>query len=297
MQTDKAIYDSSIYTNVQGLKSLQHEYKSNKEGVQKEVSQQFESLLVQILMKSMRDANKALGGGLLSTDQADFYGDLLDKQLSLVMSKSGVGVSKTLETWIDKTAPEFVAQKAVKEVTGLKQASPALKAVSDTGSKFATASDFVKNLWGSATQAAKLIGVDPKLLLAQAALETAWGKKIVPLGGGKSSHNLFNIKAGENWVKDTANFQTIEEKEGVLVKENAQFRAYDSFQDSFHDYAQFLQHNSRYSEALKNAPDPQKFISSLQKANYATDHQYSDKIMAIYNSKKFNDLFEQNKLV
>lgn len=310
MQTNKALYDSGVYTNVQGLESLRHEYSKDASGVKKEVSQQFESLLVQALLKSMRQANKACSSGLLNNDQSEFYGDLLDKQLSLVISKSGIGLAKTIETYMDRVSPDgMVPEQGLNQFahdspglmtssTGAKMTPEPVKITQPPSvSGFDTAADFVKNLWGSAKEAAKLIGVDPKILLAQAALETSWGKKIVPQGDGKSTNNLFNIKAGNKWEKDSAAFNTIEERDGVLVKEKAHFRAYDSFKASFVDYTRFLQENSRYGEALKNAPNPEKFIHSLQKANYATDQRYSEKIMEIYDSKKFNRLIEENNLI
>jgi len=306
MQTNKAILDSSVYTNIQGLESLRHEYKKNEQGVKKEVSEQFESLLVQAMLKSMRQANKACGSGLLSSDESEFYGDLLDKQLSMVISKSGIGLSKTIQDYMDRVAPGKDAAAVednpllhrVASVAPAKKAAAMHEPVASNNAQavagFDSAADFVKGLWTSAKEAAKLIGVDPKILLAQAALETSWGKKIVPQGDGKSTNNLFNIKAGSSWDKGSANFNTIEEQDGVLVKENARFRAYDSFHASFVDYTRFLQQNSRYSEALKNAPDAGKFIQSLQNASYATDQRYSEKVMEIYDSKKFNQLIEEN---
>lgn len=315
MLTNKVLYDSGIYTNLQGVSSLHHEYKTNASGVKKEVAQQFESLLVQMLLKSMRDTNKEFSSGLMDSQQSAFYDDLYDKQLSLAISKSGLGIAKTIEDYLDRTETRNEAasvngvQKtavpvgrelpAAAAINANPQVMPAKLAVgaAESESAFNTAADFVKNLWGSAKTAAKILGVDPKILLAQAALETNWGKKIISQTDGTSTNNLFNIKADSKWLKEAANFSTIEEKDGVLVKEKARFRAYDSYHESFVDYTHFLQHNSRYSEALQNAPDAEKFVTSLQNASYATDKLYSEKIMDIYSSKKFNNLFEQYNLI
>lgn len=314
MQTNKVLYDTSTYTNVQGLESLHHEYKINASGVKKEVAQQFESLMVQMLLKSMRDTNKEFASGLMDSDQSAFYADLYDKQLSMVLSKSGFGIAKNIEHYLDKASPEqvvtplkpmmasqiapsFPSTSVSKPVVVEEKPLLATSDVTPSSSYFNTAADFVKGLWHSAKAAASIIGVDPKLLLAQAALETNWGKNIIAHPNGKSTNNLFNIKADSHWKEAAASFNSIEEKEGVLVKEPSKFRAYESFQASFVDYTHFLQHNSRYSEALKNAPDAQKFVSSLQAANYATDSTYSEKIMSIYSSKSFNNLFDDANLI
>jgi flagellar protein FlgJ len=219
-------------------------------------------------------------------------------------------LAKSIENYLNRGTVDAVGQKhpvnhalsapinRAPTATPVEAMSTAIKTnLTEQPSAFESAADFVKSLWGSAKVAAKIIGADPKLLLAQAALETNWGKNIIPLEDGKSSKNLFNIKTGDKWENDSAVFHTIEEKDGVLVKEKSRFRAYDSYQASFIDYTNFLQKNTRYSDALKNATDPSKFIRSLQNAQYATDSRYSEKVMDIYASRKFNNLFEENNLI
>lgn len=295
MLTNKVLYDSAIYTNLQGLESLHHESKTNTAAVKKEVSEQFESLLIQMLLKSMRDTNKEFASGLMENEQSGFYNDLYDKQLSLVLSKSGLGIAKNIENYIDKnTASQVSIQREHKGYMPSLPTVPLSKtATKETSISFDSAADFVKNLWESAKVAATTLGADPKLLLAQAALETNWGKSIISQADGKSTNNLFNIKADAKWLDEVGTLNTVEEKDGILVKEQSKFRAYDSFQTSFMDYTHFLQNNSRYSEALSNAEDPEKFMLSLQKASYATDQHYSEKVMGIYASPKFNHLFEE----
>ena len=121
-------------------------------------------------------------------------------------------------------------------------------------------------------------------MLAQAALETGWGKHMVRDGNGDNSFNLFNIKAGRSWDGDAKAANTLEFKDGVMVKEVAKFRSYDSYEDSFKDYVSFLKGSSRYQEAINAAADPGKYLNLLQKAGYATDPRYADKISSIYNS-------------
>ena len=339
MFDNKTAYDAAnIYTNFQGLESLRYDYKAHPDVVKKEVSEQFESLLVQILLKSMRDANKGFESDLIHSDQSAFYEDMFDKQLTLVLSKSGMGLAKTIQDFIDRAqtnndatavpSPDSVSEEKKQLLLGqpvrddkqadmdlnqpskLKQETTnALLPVSLSGKSglfqpdggdavipFENMTDFIKTLWSSAKEAAHLIGVDPKLLLAQAALETNWGKNIIPQEGGGSTHNLFNIKADSSWRNKSASFTTVEQRDSVLVKESSKFRSYNSFSDSFIDYAAFLKQNNRYTDALKNASDPTKFVQSLQDANYATDTLYSEKIMDIFSSSKFNRVFEHFNL-
>ncbi|AJG12224.1 flagellar assembly peptidoglycan hydrolase FlgJ [Pseudomonas plecoglossicida] len=146
---------------------------------------------------------------------------------------------------------------------------------------FADSDEFVATMLPMAEQAAKRIGIDPRYLVAQAALETGWGKAVMRNSDGSSSHNLFGIKATGNWQGEQARAITSEFRDGQFVKETAAFRSYDSYQDSFHDLVSLLQNNSRYQEALNSADNPEQFARELQKAGYATDPGYAKKIISI----------------
>ncbi|PVZ41580.1 flagellar assembly peptidoglycan hydrolase FlgJ [Pseudomonas sp. CC120222-01a] len=151
---------------------------------------------------------------------------------------------------------------------------------------FADSDEFVATMLPMAEQAAKRIGVDPRYLVAQAALETGWGKSVMRNSDGSSSHNLFGIKASSNWDGDSARAITSEFRDGQFVKETAAFRSYDSYQDSFHDLVSLLQSNSRYQDAVKSADNPEQFVRELQKAGYATDPNYASKISQIARQMK-----------
>ncbi|WP_442108969.1 flagellar assembly peptidoglycan hydrolase FlgJ [Pseudomonas sp. NUPR-001] len=146
---------------------------------------------------------------------------------------------------------------------------------------FSSSDDFVATMLPMAEQAAKRIGIDPRYLVAQAALETGWGKSVMRQADGSSSHNLFGIKATGNWQGDQARAITSEFRDGQFVKETAAFRSYDSYQDSFHDLVSLLQNNSRYKDAVSSADNPEQFAKELQKAGYATDPDYARKIISI----------------
>ncbi|MQT28624.1 flagellar assembly peptidoglycan hydrolase FlgJ, partial [Pseudomonas helleri] len=145
---------------------------------------------------------------------------------------------------------------------------------------------FVATMLPMAQQAADRIGVDPLYLVAQAALETGWGKSVMRQQNGSSSHNLFGIKATGNWQGAQARAITSEFKGGQMVKETADFRSYDSYQDSFHDLVTLLQSNNRYKEVLNAADKPEQFVRELQKAGYATDPEYASKISQIAKQMK-----------
>ncbi|WPP01300.1 flagellar assembly peptidoglycan hydrolase FlgJ [Pseudomonas sp. HR96] len=146
---------------------------------------------------------------------------------------------------------------------------------------FASHDEFVATMMPMAQEAAARIGVDPKILVAQAALETGWGKSVMRSNAGGSSHNLFGIKAGNSWQGDQARAITSEFRGGQMVKETASFRSYDSYADSFHDLVSTLQNNDRYQDVVKAADNPEQFVKELQKAGYATDPNYATKIASI----------------
>ena len=143
---------------------------------------------------------------------------------------------------------------------------------------YSSPTSFVKAIWPYAQASAEKLGVDPRVLVAQAALETGWGRGVIRHADGRSSNNLFGIKGGGSWQEETVSVPTLEYRDGVAVKERALFRSYDSLATSFHDYVQFLQNNPRYKEALMHVGDPQQFTSALQEAGYATDPRYAEKI-------------------
>lgn len=143
-----------------------------------------------------------------------------------------------------------------------------------------TPEGFVVSIWGHAQQAARELGVDAKALVAQAALETGWGRKLVRRSGGDSSHNLFGIKAN-GWQGERATSGTHEYVNGVRRNETASFRAYNSVGESFADYVRLLKTSPRYQNALQAGSNVRSFAQGLQRAGYATDPTYAAKIAAI----------------
>ncbi len=163
-------------------------------------------------------------------------------------------------------------------ITGRRLAQPPL---APGKAAFGSKDEFIATLLPMAQEAADKIGIDPRYLVAQAALETGWGKSIIRQQDGSSSHNLFGIKSHGGWEGESARVLTTEYKGGKAVKEAASFRAYDSYQQSFHDFVSFLQNNGRYDEALDATDNPQQFVRELQEAGYASDPQYARKVAQI----------------
>jgi flagellar protein FlgJ len=140
---------------------------------------------------------------------------------------------------------------------------------------------FVQSIWPHAQKAAAELGVPAKALVAQAALETGWGRRLAGKQGA-SSNNLFGIKAGSSWDGDSINVATTEYSNGVRHGERANFRAYGSAADSFADYTRLLG-NDRYAAARGTGQDTHRFANALQRAGYATDPHYAAKLTAIAN--------------
>ncbi|WP_273858849.1 flagellar assembly peptidoglycan hydrolase FlgJ [Photobacterium sp. GSS17] len=155
---------------------------------------------------------------------------------------------------------------------------------------FTSPDEFVQAMKPYAMRAGRALGVDPGVLIAQAALETGWGKKVLRNAAG-DSYNLFNIKADSRWGGKKLTTQTLEFHQGIPVQERASFRSYNSYQDSFSDYVRFLQDNPRYETALNYRTQPERFVREIHKAGYATDPEYSKKVLRVLD--QVNEMMEK----
>lgn len=179
---------------------------------------------------------------------------------------------------IDKGFSQIGADKAVAqpEQTVKKQAV-----------NFDSPEQFINSVWQHAKTAASKIGLNPAVMVAQSALETGWGKHIIKDKNGDSSFNLFNIKAHRDWTGEKAAHSTLEFEQGVAVRKVEPFRVYNNFTQAFDDFVGFLKSNGRYDDALNTTGNSEQFLQKLQKAGYATDPNYADKILGILNSDRF----------
>lgn len=285
---------ADVYTDFNGLSKLKTEAKKDSQEALKEVAKQFESIFLNMTLKSMRDAK--LSDGILDSDQSQFFQEMYDQQLAVHLSGNpGVGLAdlivRQLSTDKQTADQEPLDLQAYRNKPVISSQAKQPDKTADIKLKsselwpITSVEQFVKQLWPHAQQAANEIGVEPKVLLAQAALETGWGKSVIDKADGQSSFNLFNIKADKSWQGSKTSVNTLEFDQGTAKKVRAGFRVYDSYQQSFQDYVQFLKSNPRYGEALKQTADPEAYVKGLQQAGYATDPKYAEKIMHIYNGK------------
>ncbi len=151
--------------------------------------------------------------------------------------------------------------------------------------RFSSPEAFVQGIYPLAQEAAGRLGLDARVLVAQAALETGWGQSLPHHADGSSSFNLFGIKADQRWAGDTATVDTLEFRDGIAQREKAAFRSYDSFNASLDDYVNFIQSNTRYESAVAKANDGSAYLQELQLAGYATDPEYATKITGILNGE------------
>lgn len=279
---------------------------------------------MQMMLKSMRDAS--MGDDLFSSSQSQTYRDLYDRQLSLDLSKghNKLGLADMIVQQLSRTVPEKETQPALTmqsepsivpkvslratdqahiqhqlgRVHSLDNAvKPRPQWAVDPASERAhedvsSPRGFVASIWHEVKQAARELGVNPKGVLAQAILESGWGKHVMRQRDGQSSNNLFGIKADSRWQGDSVAANTLEYRQGQLNRERARFRAYDSVADGLKDYVAFLKNSRRYQPALKAGDDPVRYAAELQKAGYATDPHYADKVKRIVNSSHFKQATE-----
>jgi len=267
----------------------------DKQAALKAAAKQFESIFTTMLFKSMRDANSTFESDLMKSQNQDFYRQMLDEQMASEMSDSGsLGLADMIVAQLSAGAGEDQSELAMRNAaldtslrlpvdpeTANRVTNESVQAASASQpSRFESPQQFVQSMKPYADRAANALGIDSSVILAQAALETGWGQKVVKNSLG-SSNNLFNIKADSRWQGGKVATQTLEVYDGVPVNERAAFRSYGSYQDSFNDYVRFLNDNPRYKLALQHQGNSEQFIRGIHQAGYATDPKYADKVMRV----------------
>ncbi|UUX97560.1 flagellar assembly peptidoglycan hydrolase FlgJ [Aquabacterium sp. J223] len=267
-----------------GLDAIKSKAGQDPKGAIRQAAVQFESLFMQELMKGMRQSTMPGGltdggeGGKLATD-------LLDTQFATKMSGQPGGladiIARQLERQMGVPAGTDVS-KGTAAAAALRSGTTATTAQAQGA--LGKASDFVARNQDAAREVEKQTGIPAGFLIAQAAHETGWGKKEIKNADGSSANNLFGIKAGANWKGAVAEVTTTEYVNGQPTKVKAKFRAYASVEESFADYAKLMKDNPRYERVLANAGTAQGFAQGLQKAGYATDPAYADKLTRVINT-------------
>ncbi len=285
----------SLTMDVRSLDSLKSSAARDSKGSIREAARQLESLFMQELMKSMRSTT--MDSGMLDNGATEMGQSMLDTQMSTKMtgmpgglsdaivrqlerqlgagSKTDASVNKALQAQGSVSAPSRSTAATTTSTTG----------VDASGKKLSSSEQFIQKHMQAAKAAEAESGIPAAHVLGQAALETGWGKRVIRTADGQDSHNLFGIKATSNSTGKVAEVTTTEYIGGVPRKVTAKFRAYDSYEEAFKDHARLLTQSKRYQQtAVAQADTAQGYASGLQRAGYATDPAYADKLTRVINT-------------
>lgn len=282
----------SNYQDVAGLDNLRKEAQTDEKAALNKVAKQFEGIFMKMLLKSMREANKAFESeSPFNSQGTETYRNMHDDQMAVELSENGsLGLANLIVQQLSPQTSGITPSSLLRDgkmpmlnresTNEIKSAINTRMDKTNNSPKFDSPSDFVEKMMPLAQKTSELIGVSPQTLVAQAALETGWGQKIVG-SANTSSFNVFNIKADKRWNGETAQVNTIEYREGIALKEKASFRSYQNFEDSFEDFGNFIKNSPRYDKALEKVSNSASFLQELQQAGYATDPNYAVKIMSV----------------
>ena len=244
----------------------------------KEAAKQLESLFMRELIKSMREATQK--SGMLDGPQGDLGADLLDQQLAVQMSGKPGGLSAAIERQL--SLQMGAAPSATPGATAKPPAAPT--AMLPAAAASLSQSGFVQRMGAVAAKVEQSSGIPAGFMIGQAGHESAWGQREIRLPDGSSSFNVFGIKAGAGWNGKVAEVSTTEYVNGQAQKTVARFRAYDSYEASFQDYAKLINNSPRYAQAKQQTGSVTAYASGLQRAGYATDPSYAAKLSQAINS-------------
>lgn len=271
--------NNALAADARSLDALKAQAGQDGAGAIKEAAKQLESLFMRELIKSMRDAT--VKSGLLDSAQGDISSDMLDQQMSVSMSGLPGGLSAAIERQLSRHTVAMDNSRVL---------PPAAATTADKVSRAAPASagsakhGFVEQHQEAAERIEQQSGIPAHYMLGQAAHETGWGRREIKHTDGSPSFNLFGIKAGAGWTGKVAEVTTTEYVNGEPRKVKAKFRAYDSYEDSFRDYARLITDSPRYEKVLSKTATPLAFATELKRAGYATDPDYAGKLSRVINS-------------
>lgn len=294
------VLDQRLSLDVQGVDALRRTVRASPQEGMKQASKQFEVMFLQMMLKSMRDATPS--DGMLGSSQEKTYTSMLDQQLSQNLSGRGLGLAEAMFTQLNRTMgsdapasgqllgarslgtplmPATVMSAPVRTPDlSFYEKATAQATLSRSVLPQAHVEQFVSRMLPAAQRASQASGVPAQLIMAQAALESGWGKREIQAKDGTTSFNVFGIKADKSWKGPVVEATTTEFVNGAAQKTQARFRAYGSYEESFADYARFLTGNPRYASVLAT-PDPAQAAHCLQRAGYATDPDYGGKLVRI----------------
>lgn len=289
--------------DLQGYERLRASAARNDPAALGEAAVQFEALVIGMLLESARSAS--LGDGLFDGSETEQYLELMDGQVALELARAGgLGFANTIVRQLDAAAERggAAAANGAAAVDGYRPSAPtrgelvltprpraprapaAPAPVAPAPARIDTPEQFVERFLPEASVAAAALGVEPRVLLAQAALETGWGKSIPTHPDGRPANNLFGIKASGSWDGARVGRWTIEHVDGAIQRRREQFRAYPDSASSFADYVRLIAGSPRYAAAL-GADSAEGYARAVADAGYATDPEYAEKWLAVYRSE------------
>ncbi|MCR5883258.1 flagellar assembly peptidoglycan hydrolase FlgJ [Rhizobacter sp. J219] len=279
--------------DARGIANLRNTANTDPKAAIREAAKQFEGIFMQQLMKSMRDAQ--VGSGMLENSGTKLGTEMLDQQFATQMTGLRGGLSEViarqLERQLGDPLANIAADAAKASVERINNAKDdAREPVAPTPARLEGLQGKERQmgflrLHGDAAKAAEAAtGIPANFMVAQAAHESGWGRHEIKHRDGSTSFNVFGIKAGPNWKGPVAEVTTTEYINGQPHKVKAKFRAYGSYEEAFTDYAKLMKNNPRYSKVVDNASSAHGFAQGLQKAGYATDPAYADKLTRMINT-------------
>ena len=299
--------NAGLTMDVRSLERLKSSSSASPKSAIRETAKQLESLFMQELMKSMRAST--MSTGMLDNQATEMGTSMLDTQFAGQMTGRPGGLSDLIVRQLERqmgikngaasgdasagaaNGTDALHGLSMSPALGQRSAAAAAPAAADaagapaTGNQRLSASEqFIRKHQAAAQEAQAATGMAASHILGQAALESGWGKHEIKMKDGSSSHNLFGIKATPGWTGKVAEVTTTEYVGGVAHKVTAKFRAYDSYADAFKDHARLLSQSPRYSQTVAQADTASGFAKGLQKAGYATDPAYADKLTKVINT-------------
>ena len=280
--------------DARSLDALRGRAASDPKAALRETARQFEALFMQELMKSLRSttlpadgaSGDAGGGGTMATEMLDTQ---YAGQLSGLKGGLSEAIMRHLERQMGLAPGPIPSTKSANDTPAPLAAKPQPIRIPQAG-----AAGFVQQHDDAARAAEAATGIPAAFMVAQAAHETGWGRKEIRHADGAPSHNLFGIKAGAGWKGPVAEVTTTEYVGGQPRKVVAKFRAYGSYAESFADYARLMKDSPRYQGVVaqvagaagagRGAEAAAGFAAGLQRAGYATDPAYADKLSRVINT-------------
>ena len=281
---DTSVTTGKLALDTQSLEQLRTQARQSPDQALKAAAQQFESVFLNMMLKSMREAMPQ--DGMFDSEQTRMFTGMLDQQLAQSMASRGVGLADIMVRQLKGQRAEDRGQKTENLPSIINPRSPIpdpQSSISVLPSAYngTVQQNFINRMLPHAMQASQASGVPPQLMLGQAALESGWGKREINMADGSNSYNLFGIKANASWKGKVAEVLTTEYKNGVAHRQVERFRAYSSYTEAFQDYAGMIGNNPRYSDVLQHGGDITGMAQAIQKAGYATDPKYAEKLVRV----------------